>query len=498
MTRLEVLAPLRIEARHARRGARAANVSITGAGPRRARAFRAPGTGPIAVVGVCGALDPALAPGDIVVADRVVADEGAGGNIDIAVPIAPVLAAELRRAGLPGHVGALVSCDRLALGNRRAAWHEAGFIAADMETAWLLDHCRDRPVVVVRVVVDTPQHGLVSPSLLGRGVRALRVLERAMPTISSWAAAVTARQVTLAHPRGFCAGVERAVTIVERAIEKYGAPVYVRRQIVHNSHVVDDLASRGAIFVEELDEVPVGSRVVLAAHGVAPAVRGEAEARDLIAIDATCPLVAKVHSEVRRFAGRGDTVFLVGHPDHEEVQGTLGEAPEHIVVIEHPRDVALVQVRDPARVGYVTQTTLALDETREIVELLHERFPTIEGPSKQDICYATQNRQEAVRALAADCDLVLVVGSANSSNSNRLVEVARRAGCRAQLVEDDEHLSLSWLAGVERVGITAGASAPESMVQRVLGALRALGPIDERQQDGMAEDIRFSLPREVR
>jgi len=302
----------------------------------------------------------------------------------------------------------------------------------------------------------------------------------------------------LAEPRGFCAGVERAVTIVERAIDRYGPPVYVRRQIVHNRHVVDDLARKGAIFVKELDEVPPGGRVVLAAHGVAPEVRAQAVDRSLHTIDATCPLVAKVHAEVRRFAARGDTVLFIGHPDHEEVQGTVGEAPDDIVVIEHPDDIARADVPDPQRVAFVTQTTLAVDETREIVDRLLALFPAAEGPAKEDICYATQNRQDAVRALARECDLVLVVGSSNSSNSNRLVEVARREGCVAHLVDDDEDLQLSWLEGVERIGVTAGASAPEAMVQRLLDALRGLGSLDVQAQVGIAEDVQFALPSEVR
>jgi 4-hydroxy-3-methylbut-2-en-1-yl diphosphate reductase len=319
-----------------------------------------------------------------------------------------------------------------------------------------------------------------------------------MPTLSCWADAITARDVVLAQPRGFCAGVERAVAIVERAIDRYGAPVYVRRQIVHNEHVVRDLARRGAIFVNELDEVPHGALVVLAAHGVSPEVREQAIERSLVTIDATCPLVAKVHAEVRRFAARGDTVFLIGHHDHEEVQGTVGEAPGDVIVIADPSDVVQVDVRDRQRVAFVTQTTLAVDETREILDRLRSAFPAIEGPAKEDICYATQNRQDAVRALAPESDLVLVVGSANSSNSNRLVEVARRAGCAAYLVEDDGDLQLRWLHGVQRIGITAGASAPETMVQRLLGALRGLGPLDEHVQEGIVEEVQFALPSEVR
>ncbi|TML11779.1 MAG: 4-hydroxy-3-methylbut-2-enyl diphosphate reductase [Actinobacteria bacterium] len=493
MSTLTVLAPLRIEARYARAGAPDAHVVVAGAGPRRASALTTPGHHPVAVVGVCGAVDPTLAPGDVIVAERVI-----GPGIDITLPNARVLAAELRRAGLPARAGTIASVAHIAGAETRAQLHAAGVHAVDMESAWLVSACTDRPVVVVRVVVDTPSHPLMSPLTVPRGMTALRNLRRALPTLSRWSEVIMPRRALLAEPRGFCAGVERAVTIVERAIDRYGPPVYVRRQIVHNRHVVDDLARKGAIFVKELDEVPPGGRVVLAAHGVAPEVRVQAVDRSLHTIDATCPLVAKVHAEVRRFAARGDTVLFIGHPDHEEVQGTVGEAPDDIVVIEHPDDIARADVPDPQRVAFVTQTTLAVDETREIVDRLLALFPAAEGPAKEDICYATQNRQDAVRALARECDLVLVVGSSNSSNSNRLVEVARREGCVAHLVDDDEDLQLSWLEGVERIGITAGASAPEAMVQRLLDALRGLGSLDVQTQVGIAEDVQFALPSEVR
>ena len=493
MSTLTVLAPLRIEARYARAGAPGTQVVVAGMGPRRASAVNPPGQHPIAVVGVCGAVDPSLSPGDIIVAERVV-----GPGIDITIPTARVLAAELCRAGLPARTGTIASVARIAGAATRARLRAEGVDAVDMESAWLAAACANRPVAVVRVVVDTPNHPLASPLTVQRGMTALRNLRRAIPTLSLWSDAIVARRAVLAQPRGFCAGVERAVTIVERALERYGPPVYVRRQIVHNRHVVDELVRKGAIFVKELDEVPAGGRVVFAAHGVAPEVRDQAVDRSLHTIDATCPLVAKVHAEVRRFAARGDTVLFIGHPDHEEVQGTVGEAPEEIIVIEHPDDLALAQVPDPERVAFVTQTTLAVDETREIVDRLLALYPAAEAPAKEDICYATQNRQDAVRALARECDLILVVGSSNSSNSNRLVEVARREGCAAYLVDDDEDLRLSWLHGVERVGISAGASAPESMVQRLLDALRGLGPLDVTTQAGLAEDVQFALPSEVR
>ena len=305
--------------------------------------------------------------------------------------------------------------------------------------------------------------------------------------------------VLLAAPRSFCAGVERAIEIVERALERFGAPVYVRRQIVHNAHVVHDLEAKGAIFVQELDEVPDGSTVVLAAHGVSPVVRREAERRaDLSIIDATCPLVAKVHHEARRFASKDYEIVLIGHADHEEVIGTLGEAPGRIHLVERPEEVAALAIAGGTKVAHLTQTTLATDETAEVLLALRNRFPEIEGPSADDICYATQNRQDAVRAMASECDVVLVVGSQNSSNTARLVEVARREGSRAELLEDASELDASWLDGATTVGLTAGASAPESLVQEVLAAIGQLRPVTVEERRTTEESVRFSLPIQVR
>jgi 4-hydroxy-3-methylbut-2-en-1-yl diphosphate reductase len=318
------------------------------------------------------------------------------------------------------------------------------------------------------------------------------------PAADGGARPVGRRRILLAAPRSFCAGVERAIDVVERAIDRYGAPVYVRRQIVHNTHVVQDLETKGAVFVEELAQVPDGSVVVLAAHGVAPEVRADADRRGLFAIDATCPLVAKVHREARRYADGGYEVVLVGHPDHEEIVGTVGEAPAQTHVVERVSDVANLSIAADSRVAYITQTTLATDETAEVVAALHQRFPTLEGPRADDICYATQNRQDAVRAIAADCDVILVVGSRNSSNSNRLVEVATRAGCRAYLIEDETELDSSWVAGASAVGVTAGASAPETIVQRVVDALGQFGPYDLVERLHVTESVRFTLPPEVR
>ncbi len=301
--------------------------------------------------------------------------------------------------------------------------------------------------------------------------------------------------VLLAAPRSFCAGVERAIEIVEHALVQRGQPVYVRKQIVHNAHVVADLERRGAVFVDELAQVPPGATVVFSAHGVSPAVRAEAGRRHLRVIDATCPLVAKVHTEARRFAARGDTVLLVGHAGHEEVEGTLGEAPDETILVEDVEQAWAVTVPDPERVSYLTQTTLSVDETAEIVGVLRSRFPFLKGPASADICYATTNRQQSLSTVAEKSDLVLVVGSANSSNSVRLVELAQRAGTRAYLIDDASDIDPAWLDGVVTVGVTAGASAPPALVDEVVAAL---GPVRVLEHRTATEDIQFTLPPSVR
>jgi 4-hydroxy-3-methylbut-2-en-1-yl diphosphate reductase len=307
------------------------------------------------------------------------------------------------------------------------------------------------------------------------------------------------RRVLLANPRGYCAGVDRAVQTVERALERYGAPVYVRKQIVHNSHVVARLERLGAIFVDETDEVPEGAIVVFSAHGVAPVVHEEAAARGLRTIDATCPLVTKVHAEARRFDREGFDILLIGHQGHEEVVGTTGEAPDRVHLVDGPAAVADLQVRDPAKVAWLSQTTLSVDETLETVAALRERFPLLIDPPSDDICYATQNRQVAVKEIAANSQLMLVVGSANSSNSLRLVEVAKDAGASAaHLVDDVSHIDEGWLDGVDTVGVTSGASVPESLVADVLGWLaeRGYGQVDEVVS--ARESLTFALPHELR
>jgi 4-hydroxy-3-methylbut-2-enyl diphosphate reductase len=306
------------------------------------------------------------------------------------------------------------------------------------------------------------------------------------------------KRLVLASPRGYCAGVERAVETVERALELYGAPVYVRKQIVHNLHVVRELEERGAVFVDSVSEVPANGLVVFSAHGVSPAVRHTARFLDLRAIDATCPLVLKVHAEARHFARLGYTIFLIGHAGHEEVEGTTGEAPQSILLVENAQQAETVSPPQTDRLVYLTQTTLSVDETDEIVAVLRRRFPRIEAPKKEDICYATTNRQRAVKRILGAVDLLLVVGSRNSSNSNRLVDVARAGGIAAHLIDDESEIDEAWLEGVESVGVTSGASVPESLVARVVGWFRERGVSQIEALDAAVEDVFFKLPREVR
>jgi len=309
-------------------------------------------------------------------------------------------------------------------------------------------------------------------------------------------------QLNLANPRGFCAGVDRAIEIVNRALEVFGAPIYVRHEVVHNKYVVDDLRNRGAVFVEELDEVPDGVIVIFSAHGVSQAVRKEADRRGLKVFDATCPLVTKVHMEVTRFSQKGQECILIGHQGHPEVEGTMGQydarAGGRMYLVETPDDVAALKVNNPAALSYVTQTTLSVDDTAIVIDALRAKFPQIQGPRKDDICYATQNRQDAVKTLAAHCDLVLVVGSPNSSNSNRLAELAQRMGADAYLIDSADDIDATWLSGKTGVGVTAGASAPEVLVKQVIDRLQALGVAQPVELDGRPETITFSMPKELR
>lgn len=305
--------------------------------------------------------------------------------------------------------------------------------------------------------------------------------------------------MVLASPRGFCAGVDRAITIVEKALEIYGAPIYVQHEIVHNKHVVQRLRDDGAVFVENVDEIPEGSHVIYSAHGVAPEVRQRAEKRNLKVIDATCPLVTKVHGEAKRYAEKKHTIILIGHKDHVEVQGTVGEAPERIIVVGSVEEVASLKVEDENKIGYITQTTLSMDDTSEIIDVLKKRFPKIQGPAKDDICYATQNRQNAVKALSKEVDLVLVVGAQNSSNSLRLLEVAKSTGVNARRIESAAELKVEWLEGVSDIGITAGASAPEDIVQGIVNQIREMSASSRiLDLEIVKEDVTFALPAVLR
>ena len=495
---LTIVTALRLEQRAVRRaGVADAALLRCGLSARRLPAGpgAAPLTGPVAVTGVCGAVgEGGLAPGDVVVATEL-RNEATGSATP--VPSAPLLAATLRRRGLTVHLGPLVTARRPVLASRRRAeLARSGAIAVDMESAIVAARTAG-PVAAVRVVVDTPAAGLFSTGTVRHGPAALRSLTAATPALADWAGVMQSRRVLLASPRSFCAGVERAIDIVERALAQRGAPVYVRKQIVHNSHVVADLERRGAVFVEDTDEVPPGATVVFSAHGVSPAVRAAADGHDLDVIDATCPLVAKVHAEARRFVSRGDTVLLIGHGGHEEVEGTLGEAPDGIRLVETVDDARRVDVPRQGGVAYLMQTTLAVDEATAIADVLRERFPAMAGPRSDDICYATSNRQDAVRAVAREADLLLVVGSVNSSNSRRLVEVSERLGTPAQLVDDATEIDLAWLRGAGTVAVTAGASAPPRLVDGVIAALGGLGPVTVDERPVGTENVHFTLPKEV-
>src|SRR5580692_7309850 len=557
---LLVYAPLRFEANAVRRGLTqsTSHVQRTGMGATRSRKSAAqsqPGPfGAMVVMGTAAGLADDLSPGDLVVATEVT-----DGETTIALPGADLLAAELRRAGLNARAGRIIQVKKIVSSSERARLAADGYLAADMESAVLVatvkglelpatdptadvdpDPARPaqnpavgdvnpaapapasagsakaadapapslnavdaaalaaatagHPVAVIRAVSD----GGFGPGMVTGGIAALRSLRAAAPVAERWAAACRERTVLLAGPRSFCAGVERAIEIVERALELRGAPVYVRKQIVHNTRVVSDLEGRGAVFVEELDEVPDGATVVFSAHGVAPAVRSDASQRSLSVIDATCPLVSKVHAEARRFAEKGYTVALIGHAGHEEVEGTLGEAPDSTVLVQTAADVAALKPKDGERVAYLMQTTLSVDEAAEVSGALRERFPAMRAPGSDDICYATTNRQAAVRAVATEADVVLVAGSKNSSNSVRLVERSEREGTPAHLIDGATDIDLSWLTDASVVGLTAGASAPPAVVSEIITALSGLGTVTVTERVTTTESVQFGLPREVR
>jgi 4-hydroxy-3-methylbut-2-enyl diphosphate reductase len=489
---LEILAPLRIES-FAFGGAD----TIIGAGRQRASragaklAARLDEQTAVALVGVAGALAPELVPGDIIIASELRSTESATSRD---LPGSSLLTAEFRRSRHRVRLGPLVTSPTYVPSSGRASLAASGAIAVDMESSWVMDYLPKNPLAVVRSISDTTTTGPMRG-----GLRALGSLSSAREPLERWARACGEHEIILASPRSFCAGVERAIETVERALERFGAPVYVRRQIVHNLHVVRNLETKGAIFVEELSEVPENATVVLAAHGVSPEIRRQASERDnLTVIDATCPLVAKVHTEARRYAAQDFNLVLIGHVEHEEVEGTYGEAPERIRIVANVEEVASLDFDRDAPIAFLTQTTLATDETAEIVGALRRRYPDIAAPASDDICYATQNRQDAVRSIAHRCDLMLVVGSENSSNTARLVEVAEREGCRAVLLEDATQLELGWLSGARSIGITAGASVPDALVHDVVGAISSLGPVHLSEERIVQETVHFALPTRVR
>jgi 4-hydroxy-3-methylbut-2-enyl diphosphate reductase len=488
---LLVYAPLSIEARAVRQGLRQPSSRVVRAGMRgsRIRESQEGSFGPKIVMGTAAGLTDDLAPGDLIVATEVT-----DGETVVRLPGADLLAGELRRAGLRARAGRVRTVDRLVKSARRAELAAEGYLAADMESARLLRAAGDGPRAVIRAVSDRG----AGPGIVAGGIAALRSLRAAAPVAEAWAAACATRTVLLAGPRSFCAGVERAIEIVERALEQRGAPVYVRKEIVHNKRVVDDLRRRGAVFVDELDEVPEGATAVFSAHGVSPAVRSEAGSRNLSVIDATCPLVSKVHAEARRFAREGYTVALIGHAGHEEVEGTLGEAPDSTMLVQTPSDVSELEVADDSKIAYLMQTTLAIDEAESVAGALRSKFPGMRAPGSDDICYATTNRQAAVRKVAAEADLVLVAGSANSSNSVRLVERSQREGTPAHLIDGASDISLEWLSGVSTVGLTAGASAPPAVVDEIIDALSGLGVVSVEERITTTESVQFGLPKEVR
>jgi 4-hydroxy-3-methylbut-2-en-1-yl diphosphate reductase len=499
--RLLVVTALRTEWLALRDRVPGADVVRCGMGPEKVRQFvrRWPGEpSALVVAGVGGGLAPDVEAGDVVVASEI---RDAAGAV-VLHGAAPLVAA-LRAAGLTVHHAPILTTDHVVTGGR-AELAATGAAAVDMESMPLVREALGRgvrPVAVVRVVVDTAHAPIGRFATVPAGARALATLRRIGPMLAEWARLASPRKALLAGPRSFCAGVDRAIEIVERALRTHPHPVYVRRQIVHNAHVVDDLRARGAVFVHELDDLPDnlpdGTAVVLSAHGVAPSVRADAEARGLTVVDATCPLVSKVHAEAKRFVARDDTVLFIGHDHHDETEGTLGHAPGRITLVEDAAHAATVEVADPTKVSYLMQTTLAVDEASAVVDVLRKRFPLLHEPPTDDICYATTNRQQAVRTVARDSDVVLVLGSANSSNSVRLVEVAEREGPPAYLVEDADSIRPEWIVGARTVGLTAGASAPPHLVDEVVATLRALGPVEVEERTVAREDIRFSLPRSM-
>lgn len=494
--RLRAVCPLSFEALAFRGGCTGASVIRTGMGPgasaksaAKLREWAPPGA-PVAIVGVGAGLDPSLRAGELVVASEL---RGPWGSRFLRG--APMLVRELQRCGLTAREGVVISRRSIVWGSERSSLAREGACLLDMESSWLADALGDRPLAVVRAVSDTS--GTRPWALPMAGLAALRSLRKAAPALERWAGACKGRSVVLASPRSFCAGVERAIQTVETCLERYEGTVYVRRHIVHNRHVVADLEKKGARFVAELDDVPDGATVVFSAHGVAPSVRLEAERRSLNVVDATCPLVAKVHTEAKRFSAAGYEVVLIGHAGHDEIEGTMGEAPRtHLVAT--PDDVERLDIPPGRKVAYLSQTTLSPEDVDSVVSALRGRWPDLRGPAADDVCYATQNRQEALSAVLPGADVVIVVSSPTSSNGNRLAELAARHDKSVQLVEDASFLDLSSIEGASTIAVTAAASTPDEDVRSVVDALRSFGPLDVSEVAVTTEKIRFPLPMEVR
>jgi 4-hydroxy-3-methylbut-2-en-1-yl diphosphate reductase len=467
---------MKIEARALRRAGGPSELRVTGMGPKaaaRARAEIEGLVGPLAVTGFCGAVRPDIKPGEVVVATEVHGPDGV-----VALPSAQALAQAFHACGMTTHSGPILSLDHVVRGDERTRLAAAGYVAVDMESYWLLADLGGRPACVCRVVLDAPAHGVIRGGARGDWLRAYRTLKLIRPVLETWARSLGPRSVLIAAPRSFCGGVEAAIEITEEALEKFGAPIYVLHEIVHNKHVVNSFRDRGVVFVREIDDVPVGGTVVFSAHGVGQTEREKADSRNLRVVDATCPLVARVHSKAKRFAREGREVVLIGKRGHDEIEGVMGEAPDAMHLVEGLEDIDKLQLNGKSDIAVLTQTTLIPHQVESLVKALKGRFPELIVPSSPDICWASQNRQEAVRKVAPQCDLMLVLGSPNSSNSKRLVEEAKRMGTPAVLLDDETEIDPKWLAGVRTLGLTAGASAPESLIERTIAFLQTLGSVE--------------------
>lgn len=494
---LLIMAAMHIEGWALARAGGGAEVAVTGMGRKAAdgaarRLDHLSSRRPVAISGFCGGLRPDIRPGEVVVATQI---RGPDGVLEI--PDASTVAQTLRFAGLRVHVGPIISTDHIVHGKERSRLAGDGALAVDMESYWLLagrharadegENAPDSRSCVVRVVLDASRGGAAWRHPLASGLRAYRSLVHVGVGLRVWAGALAPRTVLIAAPRSFCTGVNRAIETTEEALRHLEAPIYVLHEIVHNRHVVGSFRERGVVFVPEIDHVPEGETVVFSAHGVGQEERRIARDRGLSVIDATCPLVAKVHAKAKHYVDRGFDVVLIGKKGHDEVEGVVGEARDSIHVVEKMADIADLNLDGGRQIAVLSQTTLIPHEVEVLVGALKRQFPGLHVPPGMDICYASQNRQEAVRRLAPHCDLVMVLGSENSSNSKRLVEEVRRMGTSARLVDDEADVDPAWLQGVRTLGLTAGASAPEALVERMIAFVGTLGPVDAREMPSSLE-----------